>query len=768
MSFRRYIYVFLFTMVLVSCSVKKFIPEGGYLLNDVDIISTTNVENSSKASNYVRQKPNSKWFSLFKVPMYTYALSGKDSTLWVNKKLRVLGEKPVVFSDALAEKSRQNIEKMLVNDGYLHARVDTAFIRNEKSRRLTAVYYLHERERYYVSEIKTVTEDKYLESVLMCDTTSVSLLSPGMAFSVDNLEMERRRITNYLRDKGFYRFQKDYITFTADTTHHSNKVKLTMNISLPTLSDESRNGMHKQYRINKIYYVTGAGLRFDEASLSECDTIRAGDYEFLYTDDLVVRSRLLINNTYLVPGELYSQSDAERTKNAFSQLTALKHTTMMMVECPDSSSMLDCYIMYERSKRRSVGAEIEGTNTSGDLGAALSVSFTDKNLFKGSELLSLRLFGAYEMISNLYGYSGKHFFEYGAELSLRFPGGFMSSFVPSQKRQLSSSTQFAVKFNSQLRPEFRRQVLSGIWSYAWSNNRESQHRLDVIDLNYIYVPWIAETFKTEYLDSISNRNSILKYNYENLLITKFGYSYSYNSSMKDENRFENVVYSFRTNVECSGNLLYVANKALGSSTNSEGQYTFLNIAYAQYIKGDFDFTTRVKFDNKNSFVVHLGVGIAYPYGNSRILPFEKRYFAGGANGMRGWAVRTLGPGHYMNKGSSIDFINQSGDLKLDMNVEFRTHLFWKLHSAFFIDAGNIWTLRSYKEQPGGQFDLATFYKDIAFSYGLGLRLEMDMFVFRLDMGVKAIDPAYTGKDKYPIISPRMRNTALHFAIGYPF
>jgi outer membrane protein assembly factor BamA len=222
-------------------------------------------------------------------------------------------------------------------------------------------------------------------------------------------------------------------------------------------------------------------------------------------------------------------------------------------------------------------------------------------------------------------------------------------------------------------------------------------------------------------------------------------------------------------VECSGNLLYGVTSLFNTPRNSEGQYTVMNIAYAQYVKGDFDITTRVKIDDRNSMVMHFGMGIAYPYGNSRILPFEKRYFSGGANGMRGWAVRTLGPGSYRNSNSSIDFINQSGDLKLDLSVEYRSHLFMMVHSAVFIDAGNIWTIRNYEEQPGGQFRFNRFYKEIALSYGLGLRLEFDLFVFRLDAAMKAINPAYTGKDKYPIINPNFgRDFALHFAIGYPF
>lgn len=767
MSFRKIIILLACNIMVLSCSVNKFIPEGEHLLDDVVIVSNTNKANAAKARSYVRQQPNSKWFSLAKVPLYTYALSGRDTSLWINKALQRIGEAPVIYDTQLAERSRANIEQMLINDGYLHATVDLECKKNDKKKRAVATYYLHERERYYVSEMNMVTEDKELKEFLYADSVS-SLLKVGMPFSVDRLENERRRITEYLRNNGYYRFQKDYITYIADTAHHSNKVKLTMNIALFTPSADAEPVPHKQYTINDIYFVSGAGLHVDKQALLECDTTHFEDYLIYYKGDAVVRPRLLTNNTYVEKDSLYSQQDVERTHNSFVQLPALKYSTVRMVEHPDTA-LLDCYIMYERNRRRTLGFEIEGTNTAGDLGAAAAFTFSDRNLFRRSEQLSLRLFGAYEAVSNLHGYTGEIFLEYGAEASLRFRGGVISRFVPAERRMLMSSTTFSLKFNTQERPEFNRRVLSGAWNYMWSRKEEATHRLDVLDLNYIYVPWISQTFKSEYLDSISNRNSILKYNYENLLITKFGYTYTYNSSPDGKHRHDRVAYSLRAAAECSGNLLYLATTTLNSSKNSDGQYTFMNIAYAQYVKGDFDFTTRVMIDERNTFVVHLGLGIAYPYGNSRILPFEKRYFSGGANGMRGWTVRTLGPGHYKNSDSNIDFINQTGDMKLDFNVEYRSHLFWKLHSAVFIDAGNIWTIRSYKEQPGGQFKFGSFYKDIALSYGLGFRLEMDMFVLRLDAAMKAINPALTGNEKFSVINPDFRRDfALHFAIGYPF
>ncbi|MBO7239420.1 MAG: hypothetical protein J6V23_02940, partial [Bacteroidaceae bacterium] len=256
---RKIVFALLSVLLLFSCSVKKFIPEGEYLLNDVDIVSNTNAANASKAEKYILQKPNAKWFSLVKVPMYTYALSGRDSTNWGNRVLRRLGEKPVVFNKRLAEATRLNIQQMLLNDGYLHARVDLETLVNEKKRRAKVIYYLHEKERYYISDFKMVSEDTALAKIILADSAS-SMIKVGMPFNVDGMEMERRRVTNLLKNNGYYRFQKEHITYTADTAHHSNKVRLTMNIAgfIPSANAEPVD--HKVYRIGKIYYVANAGL----------------------------------------------------------------------------------------------------------------------------------------------------------------------------------------------------------------------------------------------------------------------------------------------------------------------------------------------------------------------------------------------------------------------------------------------------------------------------------------------------------------------------
>ena len=293
-----------------------------------------------------------------------------------------------------------------------------------------------------------------------------------------------------------------------------------------------------------------------------------------------------------------------------------------------------------------------------------------------------------------------------------------------------------------------------------------------MSLNYVFMPWISETFRENYLEGDDPRYSILRYNYENLFIMRMGYSFVYNSLRNSgmNGLYQTNGYQIRFNVETAGNLLYGMSKLFHAQRDNEGRYSLFNIAYSQYAKVDFDYAKSLLIDDRNSLAFHIGFGLAVPYGNSSVIPYEKRYFAGGANSVRGWSVRELGPGSYVGKDGQIDFINQTGNLKLDLSIEYRTFLFWKLHAAAFIDAGNVWNTRDYPDQPGGQFRFDRFYRQIAVSYGLGLRLNFDFFILRFDCGMKAINPAVeSGRLHYPIICPDFRRDfTFHFAVGLPF
>ena len=720
-------------LFLTACSASKFVPEQEYLLDAVELKSDQKDLNLSALSSYVRQKANSKWFSIFKVPLGAYSLSGRDTSKWINRTLQNIGEKPVIYDTAQAKLSCEDLRLALHNLGYLNASVDLKTkIRGKK---IKAIYTLYPGESYYIGKVNYDIQDENIAKVLRLDILSNRKLKPGMQFVVSVLDNERKRITSILEDSGYYRFHKDFIQYTADTIQGSKEVGVTLHLYKYRASSNSVEVPHTRYRLRNVNFLTND------------------------SDGFHIRKRVLENATFLMPGDYYNSSDLHRTYNKFSRLQAVKYTNIRFLEVPDTN-LLDCNIQISTNKPSTISFLPEGTNTAGDLGAAASLTYTNRNLFRGSEQFSVTLRGAYEAITGLEGYQDQDYQEYSIESKLQFPR-FVAPFLSKSFQKQNATSELSVGWNLQNRPEFHRRVFSGAWRYRWNEPSHSiSYRLDLLDLNYVYMPWISETFKHDYLDSVSNRNAILRYNYEDLFIMKIGFGVNYNDGID----------AFRINVETAGNLLSGLASIGNFKKNDDQQYTLFNIAYAQYAKFDFDYTHLFKFDNRNTLALHAAFGIAYPYGNSTILPFEKRYFSGGANSVRGWSVRELGPGRFRGTDGRIDFVNQTGDMKLDLNAELRSHLFWKFDGAFFVDAGNIWTLRNYEEQPGGQFKFSEFYKQIAVAYGLGLRLNFSYFILRFDMGMKAINPAYqTSKEHYAIFHPNFnRDFAFHFAVGLPF
>lgn len=735
-------------LMVASCSVNRFIPEGSYLLERVSVSADSVAQGAQTLQGFVRQRPNTRWFSAVPVPLSVYCLSGTDSTRRFNRFLRRLGEAPVIYDSIQSRRTCVNMEQAVRSMGYLNARVE----REERVRRnrLRLRYEVHPGERYRVRNLVVDIQDTALEHRL-AEADALPRLHEGMRFDLNVLDAERGRIASVLANSGYYRFNKDFIRFEADTTVGHHQVDLKMMV-LPYQTVPGHDTVpHSRYWLDRVDFSV--------------DTTRTGR-PFL-------RRRALLEASRLESGNLYRESDVQETYGRMIRLGAVLSTNVHLRPSAQDSTGLDAKVQVARGKRNSFGVEVEGTNSAGDFGAALSTSYQNRNVFRGGETFSVKLRGAFEAIKGLSGYQDQNYIEYSAETGLSFPG-FRAPFISRDfRRQVVATSEVSLMYDSQDRPEFHRRVVTAAWKYRWTRpGKRLQHRVDLLDLNYVFMPWISSTFRRLYLDDPENRNAILRYNYENLFIMKWGYSMTYNSrSIRDgRTNYGTNGYIIRMGVESSGNLLYGLSKAGLSSTNSLGQYTLFNIAYAQYVKADFDYSKSFYFDKRNSLALHFGLGVAYPYGNSTILPYEKRYFSGGANSVRGWSVRELGPGSFRGNDGRIDFINQTGDLKLDLNAEYRARLFWKLDGAVFVDAGNIWTLRDYADQPGGQFKMDTFWRQIAVAYGLGVRLNFEYFILRLDGGMKAVHPAYTDNRRhFPIVHPDFgRDFSLHFAVGLPF
>lgn len=734
--YNKLLFLTITVVMLSGCSASKFVPEGSYLLDKVKITSDDKDLPTGTLEPYIRQKANSKWFSMFKVPLGTYALSGKDSTKWINKTLRKIGENPVLFDSAQARQTCDDLEKVMHGMGYVSATADYELSLNRKNK-LTITYKLHPGKPFSLRTVSRDIRDEGIADFLKEHDHAGSLLHDGMPFTTKALDDERKRITTLLNDNGYFNFHKDFITFTADTVNGNTQIDLTL-ILHKYMSGGHRDATpHKRYTVDRVNFH--------------------GNGE---DGKLPLRQGVLNENTLIEKGMTFNAANLQKTYNRFGRLPIVKYTNIRFTELPDSDR-LACDIGISTNKTHSISFQPEGTNTAGDLGAAALLTYENKNLFRGAETFSIKLRGAFEAITGLEGYQNQDYEEYNIETKLVFPR-FVAPFLSKRFRQQSTAfSELSASYNMQNRPEFHRRVFAAGWRYRWNNaSRRKSFKVDLLDLNYIYMPWISSTFKEEYLDDVSSRNSILRYNYEDLFIMKLGFGMSYNGTNE----------AFKINVESAGNVLNGLSGIIDMKKNADGQHTLFNIAFAQYVKADFDYTRLLRLDDKNNIALHFGLGVAYPYGNSRILPFEKRYFSGGANSVRGWSVRQLGPGKFKGTDGSIDFINQTGDIRLDLNAELRSHLFWKIYGAVFIDAGNIWTLRYYEEQPGGQFDIKEFYKQIAASYGIGIRLNFDYFILRFDMAMKAVNPAYeTNDEHYAVFHPKFsRDFAFHFAVGFPF
>ncbi|WP_290451507.1 translocation and assembly module lipoprotein TamL [Duncaniella muris] len=723
----------------------------------------------------MKQSPNHEVLGFWKLQLGTYNLSGKDSTKWYNRWVRRMGQAPVIYSQSLTDASVRQLRLALVNRGYLEAEVTADTMMMPAEKKIKVAYKINTGEPRRIAIIRHEIPDSAVRKLILADSAQFSI-HPGDRFDRDNLDSERALITQRLREHGYYSFNKEYITFYADTSEFNKDVDLTLTVRAPRNSankpqpaDSTTN--HNIYYINKVYFVT-SNSGYNSSSDIAGDTVVYKDITVIYGKDHYLKPGILQQKCFITPGSLYRASDVDRTYEALARLGILKSINIELVPTGSENGRheLDAYILLARSKKQSVTFDVEGTNSEGDFGFGLGATYQHRNLAKGSQLLTARLRMNYESLSGKFnGLINDRYTEYAGEIGITFPKFEFPFASQSVKHKLNVDTEFALSFNYQERPEYTRIIAGAAWKYKWVNrNNTRRHNFDLIDINYVYLPEST----LDFLDQIAPDNPLLRYSYEDHFIMSMAYRYYYTnkripSSLLRKYTLQPRVYTLRASVETAGNLLY-AISSLSNARKDNGSYNVFGINYSQYVKGEVDYAITRNFNQRHSLAFHAGAGIGVPYGNSTVLPFEKRFYAGGANGVRGWGVRTLGPGSYDSRNSVTDFINQCGDIRLDLSLEYRSKLFWVIEGGVFVDAGNIWTIRNYENQPGGMFHLDTFWKQIAAAYGLGLRFDFTYFLLRLDLGMKAHNPA-TGQERWPIVHPNWhRDATFHFAVGYPF
>lgn len=762
---RKYIFWLLPFVLLIACDAAKRVPDGSYLLNKVKIDTDTKSVKASELEPYLRQEPNASIPLIGKYSLHLYNIAANDST-WLNRQFRKFGERPVLYSERLTSISAEQIKLELNNRGYLNAIVDTLL--KFKDNKVNVTYDVDGKEPYRILSYKDTIQDTTIVQILR-EEKKLNFIKEEDVFDLKVLEEGRIEMARQLRNKGYYDFSKDNFQFLADTTVGTNQVDLTVNLLNPTDST-----LHQQYYLGNSTILNGIdiGKLEDSSKHHEFDTVQFRNLTIIQDKNEFLRPRAIYYNTFLRKNRMYADRLVDRTYTSLNGLGAVSQTNINLYPTVrNDSNFLDSRISIAPGNLHWMQFGVDGTNSAGDLGVAANITYEHRNIFKGAERLRIRLNGAYEFISsggladsiNLIDQS---YYEYGAETFLSIPQLILPWLLKRLKEQPSASTEFSVGVNFQKRPEYLRQFFNLSSKLQWSRmDWRLTNTVEPLDINYVRMPWKSSFFINQYLGDDSN--PILGESYKDQLIARTAYSVSYTNS--GTRKVVKYPFHIRAGVDVAGLIPRLATALGGSKTNTEGYEEIIGISYAEYVKTDFDFSHTYPFDDKNSLAIHFGLGVAVPYGNSIVLPFEKRYFAGGANSVRGWSTRTLGPGAYQrNDTSRSDFVNQIGDIKLDLSAEYRHKLTELFEIATFVDAGNIWTIKDYEGQPGGVFKFDEFYNQIAVSYGLGLRVNLSFLLLRLDAGMKAYDPADLER-KFVLFKPNFTDKfALHFAIGYPF
>ena len=598
-----------------------------------------------------------------------YNLSGSDSTGRFNRWLRKIGEEPVIFDSLLTDQSARQLKLALINSGYNDAEVEYEAV-SSKDRKIDVTYHLYPGAPHVIESIAYEFDDPSLREIVLADSMSLPVKAGGL-LDMKNLDAQRTVVAERMREKGYFAFTKEYVTFIADTVAGSKNVDLTMVLRNPKSTPSETTAPpalpppaaeqvlayianHRQYVYRNVIVVPdfSPGDNTSDLAFANRDTVKCQGLEILYGPDRYLSPGALAEQVFIRPGQLYSTSGIDRTYEALNRLSILRYVNILTrpVGNDGDTELLEAYILLSPTKKMGVTLELEGTNSEGDFGVGGGVTFQHRNLAHGSELLTTKLRGSYESLSgNLDGLINNRYTEFAGEVGITLPRFECPFLSKSFKQRRLASTEFTFSANYQERPEYTRIILGTAWKWKWQQQRADYLRrqtFDLIDINYVRLPRSTINF----IDEIAPSNPLLRYSYEDHFIMRMGYTFSRTnrrlpSATVNALSVQPHVTSIRLSAEMAGNLLYGISNMIGQKKSS-GVYKIFGIQYAQYVKGEADFTYTRNFNSRNSLAMHCGLGIAYPYGNSSMVPFEKRFYAGGANGVRGWGVRTLGPGSY--------------------------------------------------------------------------------------------------------------------------
>ena len=758
-------------MMATSCNPTKYVPEGQTLLENNHIKVQPPGIKDNELVPYIRQKPNKMIFGT-RFHLGLYNLSNIEKSRWPHSWLRNIGEEPVVFDVYSAEKSREQIMSYISSKGYFDSQVKDS-VATEK-RKSEVFYNVNLKPPYTIRNIHYEFADTTIRKLFNFDSVNC-LIERGRPYEEEVLQSEQKRFERYIRDRGYYSFSGDHIFFRIDSTIGNRQVNVHYGVKNFMILDEYNRASyvpHSTQKIRNVYifpdFVPKDMLEGGEEYLKSLDTVNYKGYYFISVNGRPeLKYDMILQSLYIRPGSFYSVTNAERSQNHLLSLKAYRLINIFFKEAGsqemtgDQEKFIDCIIQLTLLVKQSFRVELEGTNSAGNLGGAVNLVYQHKNLFHGAEQFNMKLKGAYEALSQKDS-KLKSTQEYGVETSLRFPQ-FLLPFLNKENfiKNYNPTTNLLAAYNYQNMPFYTRSMANATFGYTWNGNTYTTHIVNPLQLNVVKLDTIDPVF----LERIK-ASSYLASSYRDITILGGNYSFIFSNQKIQKSR---DYWFVRVNAETTGNMLGLLSNLANLKKNEEGSYQILGQPFAQYIRADVDLRYNLIINEASSIVYRGFIGVGIPYGNSRAIPFEKQYFGGGANGIRAWQVRSLGPGSYVPE--DLTFLNQTADIKIEANAEYRFKLFWLLEGALFLDAGNIWAYNRDESRPGSNFRFNDFYKEIAIGTGAGFRFDFKFVIGRVDLGMKLRDPIIAEGSRWIILNRPYAfkdDFTVVLGIGYPF
>lgn len=775
-------------ILFASCSNTRHFSDSQYLLtrNKITFDDKNPGIDVSDLQGLMQQGSNKKFLGVmrFKLWAFNRGKNGRDSKFrnWMEN---TVGERPVILDTSMTAASCREMEKYLGNIGYFYSDVSYDVRYKKRNHKAHLTYTVTPSTPYRIRNFNYEVEDPELAEWIRKGERDV-VVKPGDIYNVYELDEERERLTRFLNDNGYYAFVKDYIFFEVDSSLGTKEMDVFMkvkgvNLQHPDSAGVFISGKHYRYKIDKVVVLPNYDPSDPEANRPPFDTlvekvhqiskdVPANYYYILYKNKLRINPNILTQTIHIEDDEPFNLRDVDETRKGFGYLGIYNYTNISFreVEPPlyidDSITFkrLECRINLQRTPVHQYSIEAEGTNSGGDLGIGGNISYRNRNIFRNGETFQVKVRGAMEAqrsnqddVEEQQTFLFFNTFEWGVEASINFPRFLIPVKMERFPKYFRPNTRVSTGVNFRKRPTYDRYILNFAFGYEWKESSTKTHMVTPFNISSVKM-YPTPEFNQE-LDDIDDPR--IKNQYTDHLITALQYSFIFNN--QDIKKVKNFIY-FRGDAETSGNIFYLANNLLDTKKDSAGFYNIVGIRYAQYAKVELDFRYYYLLSRTNRVVFRIHTGTGLPYGNSDALPFDKGFYLGGANSMRAWIYRGLGPGSFIDQGGNID---KMGDIVIESNIEYRFPIYSFFKGALFYDIGNVWALNANENYPDAEFNFDTFYRQLAMDAGFGIRLDFKFFIFRLDFATRLRDPAQPEGQRW------VADKGIwfwNFGIGYPF